>query len=61
MNVTPLDLRQQKFRASMRGYDREEVTAFLAEVAADYEAALMEADKLRQEVVRLQNVVNGHR
>lgn len=33
----------------MRGYDRDEVTAFLAEVAADYEAALQEADKMRQE------------
>lgn len=61
MNVTPLDLRQQQFRSSMRGYDRDEVTAFLAEVAADYEAALQEADKMRQEVARLESLVNEHR
>jgi cell division initiation protein len=61
MNVTPLDLRQQQFRSSMRGYDRDEVTAFLAEVAADYEAALQEADKMRQEVARLEGLVNEHR
>ena len=61
MNVTPLDLRQQQFRSSMRGYDREEVTAFLAEVAADYEAALLEADKMRQDVARLEGLLNAHR
>jgi len=61
MNVTPLDLRQQQFRGSMRGYDRAEVTAFLAEVAADYEAALQEADRLRLEVTRLEGLVTEHR
>ena len=61
MNVTPLDLRQQQFRSSMRGYDREEVTAFLAEVSADYETALQEADKMRQEVARLEGLVSMHR
>jgi len=40
MKVTPLDLRQQKFKTVMRGYDRGEVTAFLTEVADDYENAL---------------------
>ena len=61
MNVTPLDLRQQQFRSAMRGFDRDEVTAFLAEVAADYEAALQEADRMRQEVTRLEGLVNEHR
>ena len=61
MNVTPLDLRQPQFRTTMRGYDRDEVTAFLAEVSADYEAALHEADRLRQEVVRLEGLLNEHR
>ena len=44
MNVTPLDLRQQKFKSAMRGYDRGEVDALLAEVADDYEGAIREAD-----------------
>jgi len=61
MNVTPLDLRQQQFRTTMRGYDRDEVTAFLAEVSSDYEVALTEADKLRQEVARLEGLLNEHR
>ena len=52
MKVTPLDLRQQRFKTVMRGYDRGEVAAFLNEVADDYENALREADRLRQEVRR---------
>ena len=27
MNVTPLDLRQQQFRTTMRGFDKDEVRA----------------------------------
>jgi cell division initiation protein len=54
MKVTPLDLRQQRFKTVMRGFDREEVTAFLSEVADDYEQALREADRLRDELGRTQ-------
>ena len=61
MNVTPLDLRQQKFKSAMRGYDRAEVDALLAEVADDYEGALRDSDKLRQEVVRLESALAEHR
>jgi cell division initiation protein len=45
----------------MRGYDRVEVTSFLAAVADDYEQALRETDHLRQEVRRLEAVVNEQR
>jgi len=61
MNVTPLDLRQQKFKTAMRGYDRAEVDALLAEVADDYEGALRDADRLRQEVARLESALAEHR
>ena len=61
MKVTPLDLRQQRFNTVMRGYDRGEVTAFLTEVADDYENALRETEKLRQEVAKLESVLSEHR
>jgi cell division initiation protein len=61
MKVTPLDLRQQRFNTVMRGYDRGEVTAFLNEVADDYENALREAEKLRQEVAKLESVLSEHK
>lgn len=61
MKVTPLDLRQAKLRVTMRGYDRNEVDALLNEVADDYEQALREADRLHQELLRLEAVVTEHR
>ena len=61
MKVTPLDLRQQRFQTVMRGYDRGEVQAFLLEVADDYENALRENDKLRQDVAKLDAVLGEHR
>lgn len=60
MRVTPLDLRQQRFRTALRGYDRADVRAFLDEAAEDYEKALRENDRLRQEVMRLEAVINEH-
>jgi cell division initiation protein len=61
MKVTPLDLRQQKFRTVMRGYDRAEVESFLAETADDYETALREADRLRDDLARVQSSLEEHR
>jgi len=61
MNVSPLDLRQQRFRSSFRGFDKVEVTAFLAAVADDYEQALRETDRLRQDVTRLEALIGEHR
>jgi cell division initiation protein len=61
MNVSPLDLRQQRFRTAMRGFDKVEVTSFLAAVADDYEQALRETDRLRQDVVRLEALLTEHR
>lgn len=61
MNVSPLDLRQQKFSTSLRGFDKVEVTSLLMAVAEDYEQALREADKLRQDLARLEGIVSQHR
>src|SRR3954453_8963382 len=61
MNVSPLDLRQQRFRKSVRGFDPVEVTAFLAAVADDYEQALRETDRLRQDLMRMEVVLSQHR
>lgn len=61
MNVSPLDLRQQRFNTVMRGYDRGQVAAFLSEVAADYEGALRETDQLRQELAKLEAMLSEHR
>ena len=61
MNVSPLDLRQQRFRTSFRGFDKVEVTSLLSAAADDYEHALKETDKLRQEVARLEGMLKEQR
>ncbi len=61
MNVSPLDLRQQRFRTVLRGFDKVEVTSFLMAVADDYEQALRVTDQLRQDLMRMEGLLNGHR
>ena len=61
MNVSPLDLRQAKFNTALRGFDKIEVTSFLMAAADDYEQALRETDRLRQEVGRMEAVLTEYR
>jgi cell division initiation protein len=61
MKVSPLDLRQQRFRIAVRGFDKVEVTSFLMAAADDYEQALREADRLRQDISRMEAALNEHR
>lgn len=61
MRVAPRDLRQQRFKTALRGFDKTEVVAFLTEAADDYEHALREIDRLRQDVVRLETLLSDHR
>jgi cell division initiation protein len=61
MRIAPLDLRQPRFRTALRGFDRTEVVAFLIEAAADYEHALREVDRLRQDLVRTEALLGEHR
>ena len=61
MKVSPLDLRQLRFRTAFRGFDRAEVLALIAEVADDYENALRDVDKLRQQVTNMEVLLEEHR
>jgi cell division initiation protein len=61
MKVSPLDLRQLRFRTAFRGFDRAEVLALMAEVADDYENALREVDQLRQEISKMEALLQEHR
>jgi cell division initiation protein len=61
MRIAPLDLRQQRFKTAMRGFDKTEVVAFLTEAADDYEHALREIDRLRQDLARMEMLLTDHR
>jgi cell division initiation protein len=61
MRVAPLDLRQPRFRTVFKGFDKTEVVAFLTEAADDYEHALREMDRLRQDLIRHEALLVEHR
>ena len=61
MRIGPLDLRQHRFRTALHGYDKTDVVAFLTEAADDYEHALREIDRLRQDLSRLEALLTEHR
>jgi cell division initiation protein len=49
MNITPLDITQKTFKKAIRGFDAEEVEAFLALVAVEFEALVKENLALRDD------------
>ena len=61
MRIAPLDLRQPRFRTQLRGFDKTDVVAFLTEAADDYEHALREIDRLRQDLHRMESLLVEHR
>ena len=58
MRITPLDIRKQEFRKSMRGLDGDEVYAFLTTVAEEYETVLSDNKRLRERIVEIEDRLN---
>lgn len=54
MRITPMDIRQQQFRVRFRGFDRQEVDAFLADMAEDYEQLVKENALLKEQLAALE-------
>ena len=61
MRISPMDMRQQRFKSAFRGYDRTDVVAFLTEAADDYEHAMREIDRLRSDLMRMEALLGEHR
>jgi cell division initiation protein len=60
MRISPLDIRQQQFTVKMfRGFDSQEVDAFLDDVADDYEAVLKENALLKEQLATLEERSRG--
>jgi cell division initiation protein len=59
MRVTPADVRQQSFTVRFRGFDPQEVDAFLEDVAEDLEAALKENALLREQLAAMEERTKG--
>ncbi len=50
MRLTPLDIQNHRFRRRLRGYDPDEVDAFIEMISSDYESLGREAEQLRERV-----------
>jgi cell division initiation protein len=53
VRITPLDIRRQHFRKTMRGYDNSEVEAFLEMVASAWEELVENLEKTERELTVL--------
>ncbi|MFL5300610.1 MAG: DivIVA domain-containing protein [Anaeromyxobacteraceae bacterium] len=61
MTITALDITQRQFRRTLRGFDAEEVQAFLHEVAGAFEALARERQQLRDALSHKDEEIDGHK
>lgn len=61
MNLSPMDIQKQGFRKKLRGYDVEEVRAYLGLVAEEVADLHREDASLKQELQSLRALVEEHR
>jgi len=61
MRITPLDIQQKQFPMKIRGFDVEEVYAFLEIIREEMEDLLRENASLKENVQRLESQLKEHR
>jgi cell division initiation protein len=60
MRITPLDIRKQPFRKTMRGFDSEQVNGFLVQVADEFEKLIEQNNALQTELVSVRTKLEGY-
>ncbi len=60
MRLTPLDIIQHRFKTSFRGFDVQEVDAFLGDVADAFQLLLNEIEKLKSDMDRLNHDIKEY-
>lgn len=60
MRLTPLDIRKQEFKRSMRGFDPDEVNTFLEMVAEEFNELLSERNRMNDELIRLRTQLHDY-
>ncbi|MBM4146160.1 MAG: DivIVA domain-containing protein [Nitrospira sp.] len=61
MRITPLDIQQKQFPMKFRGFDIEEVYAFLEIIREEMEDLLRENASVKENVQRLENQIKEYR
>src|SRR5512139_1248974 len=60
MKLTPMDIHHKEFRVALRGYNQEEVDAFLDEVADEFERLFKENIDLSEKLEASNEKVRGY-
>jgi cell division initiation protein len=60
MKITPQDIHSQEFRRSLRGYDMDEVDAFLTQVADEIETHVQESLQLKDRIKVLEERITEY-
>jgi cell division initiation protein len=61
MRITPLDIQQKQFPYKFRGFDDEEVYAFLEIIREEMEDLLRENASLKENSIRLENQIKEYK
>ena len=61
MNLTPLDIQKQTFAKSLKGYNADEVRAYLHMIAEEIEQLLRDVDRLSRENSLLREDIDDQR
>jgi len=61
MKLTPSDVQRQSFASRFRGFDPDEVRAFLAAVAEEMAALQRDKEEIERQLRHLELIVNEHR
>jgi cell division initiation protein len=61
VNLTPLDIQQQRFKTRFRGFDIQEVDLFLDQMADAFESLLKQNENLKEDFRRLQLEIQGYK
>ncbi len=60
MKIAPVDVRQQRFAVKFRGFDPQEVDAFLEKVAEELEELSRENARLKDDLAKHQQEMGGY-
>lgn len=61
MRITPLDIQQKQFKKVMRGYDPEDVQAFLELIRTEFEELVKENNVLKDELRRRRSEIHEYK
>ncbi len=61
MRITPVDIKNQKFGKSLRGYDTSEVDSFLEMVTSTLEELTLENHQLKEKVQGMETSLGGYK